>query len=209
MDSSQDKAVLTAAELGTLLDALRQEGYRVLGPTVRDRAIVYDDIAAPADLPRGWTDAQEAGHYRLERRGDDALFGFAVGPHSWKKFLHAPVLNLWKAKREDDSIQVAAPPEEPEPMAFVGVRACELAAIAIQDKVFLGGPYVDPHYRARREKAFAAREGVHRCGKLQQGWCDLLLRLDEHRAESRFWFRHRSHRDHGRVGPPLYRGTGD
>src|SRR5262249_19663783 len=48
----------------------------------------YDDIASVADLPRGWTDEQDGGRYRLHRRDDDALFGYAVGPHSWKKFLH-------------------------------------------------------------------------------------------------------------------------
>lgn len=154
IDTSQDKAVMAASDLGALLDILCRQGYRVIGPTVRDRAIVYDDIAAPADLPQGWTDAQDAGRYRLERRGDEALFGFTVGPQSWKRFLHPPVLNLWKARREGDSIRVSAPPEAAEPMAFIGVRACELSAIAIQDKVFLGGPYADPHYRARREKAF-------------------------------------------------------
>ena len=39
-------------------------------------------------------------------------------------------------------------------MAFLGVRACELNAIAIQDRVFLSGAYVDPGYKASREKTF-------------------------------------------------------
>jgi formate hydrogenlyase subunit 6/NADH:ubiquinone oxidoreductase subunit I len=43
------------------------------------------------------------------------------------------------------------PEEAPPRYAFLGVRACELAAIAIQDRVFLQGGYVDPIYRARRE----------------------------------------------------------
>jgi formate hydrogenlyase subunit 6/NADH:ubiquinone oxidoreductase subunit I len=34
------------------------------------------------------------------------------------------------------------------------VRPCELAAILVQDRVFLGGPFVDPAYRSRRESAF-------------------------------------------------------
>ncbi len=164
MDLSQGTVTLAAADLGALFDALRQEGYRVIGPTVRDRAIVYDDIAAPADLPQGWTDEQEAGRYRLERREDDALFGFAVGPQSWKKFLHPPNLNLWSARREGDSVRVSAPPEAPQRFAFIGVRACELSAIAIQDKVFLGGPYVDPHYRARRENAFIVAVNCAKAG---------------------------------------------
>src|SRR5579863_3444179 len=56
-------SVLTGDGPDVLLDALQRRGFRVLGPTVRDRAIVYDDIASLADLPRGWTDEQEGGHY--------------------------------------------------------------------------------------------------------------------------------------------------
>ena len=44
--------------------------------------------------------------------------------------------------------------EPAERYAFLAVRSCELHAIAIQDRVFLQGPYVDPHYKARREGAF-------------------------------------------------------
>ena len=87
-------AILSVDGLQALLDALADEGYRVVGPTVRDQAIVYDDIGAVADLPRGWTDMQDGGRYRLAKRDDDALFGYAVGPQSWKRFLHPPVLPL-------------------------------------------------------------------------------------------------------------------
>jgi sulfhydrogenase subunit beta (sulfur reductase) len=147
-------SLLTPAGIKALLSALKRRGYRVVGPTVRDQAIVYDDIDGLADLPRGWTDAQDAGRYRLQRRDDDALFGYAVGPHSWKRFLHPPMLRLWRAARDGDGLSLLpeAPPEAP--FAFIGVRACELHAIAIQDRVFLGGAHVDPHYRARREGAF-------------------------------------------------------
>lgn len=153
MDTAQPIA-LTREGLEALLDALRRRGYRVVGPTVRDRAIVYDDIASIADLPRGWTDEQEGGRYRLAHRDDDALFGYAVGPHSWKKFLHPPVLNLWRARRDGANVHVVPEPDPEERFAFIGVRSCELHAIAIQDRVFLGGPHIDPHYRARREGAF-------------------------------------------------------
>ncbi len=75
-------SVLTSDGVGALFDALRRRGFRVLGPTMRDRAIVCDDIAGLADLPRGWTDEQEGGHYRLIRRDDDAfnmLYAFGIG----------------------------------------------------------------------------------------------------------------------------------
>ncbi|WOJ90895.1 4Fe-4S dicluster domain-containing protein [Methylocapsa polymorpha] len=147
-------AVLTTDGLQILLDALRRRSYRLVGPTVRDEAIIYDDIATIDDLPRGWTDEQDGGHYRLLRRDDEALFGYAVGPHSWKKFLHPPVLRLWRAERDGQSVRVMPEPEPDERFAFIGVRSCELHAIAIQDEVFLGGAHVDPHYRARRHGAF-------------------------------------------------------
>lgn len=146
--------IITIEGLGRLLDVLKDRGYRVLGPTVRDGAIVYDDIVSLADLPAGWTDEQDGGRYRLIPREDDALFGYAVGPQSWKKFLHPPLLRLWKAERKEDGFLVIQEPVSSERFAFLGVRACELHAIAIQDRVFLGGEHIDPHYRARRKNAF-------------------------------------------------------
>ena len=93
METNQ-QAILSINALQALVEALKGRGYRVVGPTVRDQAIVYDDIASLADLPKGWTDEQDGGRYRLVERGDDALFGYVVGPHSWKKFLHPPVQRL-------------------------------------------------------------------------------------------------------------------
>src|SRR5271167_4792585 len=84
------------------LDALADAGYKVIGPTVSEGAIVYGEIDRAVQLPIGWTDAQTPGSYRLERREDGAVFGFAVGPHSWKKYLHVPTLRLWRAQRESD-----------------------------------------------------------------------------------------------------------
>jgi sulfhydrogenase subunit beta (sulfur reductase) len=152
--SAVPHSVLTSDGLDALLDVLRRQGFRVLGPTVRDRTIVYDDIVSLADLPRGWTDEQDGGHYRLTRRDDDALFGYAVGPHSWKKFLHAPTQRLWRAERTAEGMRVLPEPQPTERLALIGVRACELQAIAIQDRVLLGGAYADPQYRARREDNF-------------------------------------------------------
>ena len=137
-----------------LLEALRQSGYRVVGPTVREGAIVYDDLHTVADLPIGLRDEQDGGVYRLRRRKDQALFGYVVGPHSWKKFLFPPRLRLWRASRNNGLLQIEEPRDETERLAFLGVRACELSALAIQDKIFAGGPYVDPHYQTQREKLF-------------------------------------------------------
>ncbi len=140
--------------LAALIATLAAGGYAVIGPTVRDGAIVYDEVRGVADLPAGWTDRQEAGRYQLERRADGALFGYAVGPHSWKQFLHPPAELLWRARRTEAGFAVEAAPPPARRFAFLGVRACELHAIAIQDRVFLGGAYQDTGYAARREGAF-------------------------------------------------------
>ena len=147
------KVVVQRDHFQDLLDSLILKGYRVVGPTVRDGAIVYDDVTCVADLPVGWTDEQDGGKYRLHKRADQKLFGYIVGPHSWKKFLHPPVLRLWQARRESDGFAVIPESDVPTRFAFLGARSCELHAMAVQDRVFLGGPYLDPVYQARRENA--------------------------------------------------------
>jgi sulfhydrogenase subunit beta (sulfur reductase) len=149
-----DTAVLAPDALETLISSLRERGYRVLGPKLRDGAITYDELGSAQELPIGWTDAQEPGGYRLRRRDDEARFGYAVGPHSWKQFLLPSRLRLWRARRDGDGFELDGDSETPAPLAFVGVRGCELAAIAIQDRVLLGGHYVDADYASRREHAF-------------------------------------------------------
>ncbi len=144
---------LAIDQFARLFDVLHSRGYEIIGPTIDQEAIVYDRLNSIDDLPRGWTDIQEPGKYRLEERDDQALFGYNVGPQSWKKNLFPPFSTLSKATKSDQ-VWNFSEPEEPTPQyAFLGVRACELAAIGIQDKVFVGGPYVDPEYQRRRAAA--------------------------------------------------------
>ncbi len=146
--------VIEPEALEALVGVLRERGYRVLGPRLREGAIVYDDLHSAAELPIGWGDEQEAGRYRLARREDEARFGYAVGPHSWKQFLFPPRIRLWRARRRDDVLEIEEEPAELPRLALFGVRSCELHAIAIQDRVFLEGRFVDHDYEARREDAF-------------------------------------------------------
>jgi ferredoxin len=147
-------AYLERDQFPRLLSALTARGFQIVGPTVVDEAIVFDEIRSVADLPIGWTDEQDAGRYRLKPRADGAFFGYAVGPHSWKKFLFPPQVRLWAARRENNAFAVKGEPQPAPKFAFLGVRACDLAAIGIQDRVFMGGAFTDPIYKARREEAF-------------------------------------------------------
>jgi len=148
-------AVMGASQLGKLIESLASRGYEVLGPTVRDGAIIYDRIESASELPVGWTDEQKPGQYRLKRREDEAVFGFVVGPQSWKKYLHPAEVRLWSAERQEGTFRIINNEKKPKrPSAFLGVRACELKAIGIQDKVLLGGEYRDSIYGGRREGVF-------------------------------------------------------
>jgi sulfhydrogenase subunit beta (sulfur reductase) len=148
--------VIERIDFDALLAALTGRGYTVLGPTVRDEAIVYDEVTRARDLPVGWTDEQDGGHYRLRRRDDEALFGYAVGPHSWKKYQLPAEVKLWSARVDEDGAltDVTEPPRESPRYAFLGARSCELHAMGILDRVLLRGKHADPADRARGEDLF-------------------------------------------------------
>jgi formate hydrogenlyase subunit 6/NADH:ubiquinone oxidoreductase subunit I len=162
MTQFQGKFRLERAHLQQLFDALTRRGYQIVGPTVRDHAIVYEQLNSVADLPMGWTDEQDGGRYRLKKRDDEALFGFTVGPQSWKQFLHPPKQRLWRAERQGKSIDIIREDDKPPKYAFIGVRSCDLHAIAVQDRVLLHDRYTDPIYQARREDCFIVAVN---CGK--------------------------------------------
>lgn len=150
----ENRFLITPEGLGILLAELRGMGRTLIGPVVRDGAIVYDEITGIDDLPVGWGDAQEAGHYRLEKRDDEAMFAYNSSPMAWKRFLHPPAITLWKARRQDEGFRIETETADPPPYAFIGVRACDLHAIAIQDRVLMEDRFPDPHYAARRNDVF-------------------------------------------------------
>jgi sulfhydrogenase subunit beta (sulfur reductase) len=154
--------VLDLDGLQGLIETLQARGYTVIGPTVRQGAVVNTQITSVEDLPRGWGDEQEAGTYRLRRREDDALFGFASGAQSAKPVFFPTSELLWRGHREDGAFSVddgREPHSTPSsggepPYALLGVRSCDVAAIAIHDRVLASRRYQDAHYAARRDDAF-------------------------------------------------------
>ncbi len=142
------------AGFGRLLDELKARGYELIGPTVRDGAIVLDSIEGLSDLPAGIREVQGPGRYRLERRADDRLFDWAHGPDSAKQLLFPAREHLATAVKANGDLRIAAAPQDERRFAFIGLRSCDLHAIAIQDRVFLDGPAPDPRYAARRRGSF-------------------------------------------------------
>jgi sulfhydrogenase subunit beta (sulfur reductase) len=149
------KVRLSVDQIDRLIRLLAARGHEVLGPAIRDGAVVCDQLDGACSLPQGQTDEQEAGRYRLKPRGDAALFGYAVGPESWKKYLHPAEVKLFEAEQKDGVFRILnSTPQPRRHWAFLGVRACDLAAIGIQDRVLLDGQYRDSIYEARRDRVF-------------------------------------------------------
>ncbi|GHH59640.1 4Fe-4S ferredoxin [Kitasatospora indigofera] len=148
-------AVIDKDGLDALVAVLAGRGRTVIGPIVRDGAIVLAELGSGADLPYGWGVELEAGTYRLRAREDGAAFAHSAGPQSWKTFLHPPRVREWSADRSaDGDLVVTEETGTPPAYAFLGVRPCDLRAIAIQDRVLTGGRHADQGYRGRRERAF-------------------------------------------------------
>ena len=149
--------LLHRTDLDRLISVLSDRGYEVVGPTVRkqEHIISYGDVSSTDDFPIGIGDEQEAGTYRLVDRGDDKLFGYVLTDSSPISYLLPAEAPIWAGKKNGNGFEEVAMPPPPK-YAFIGVRPCELAAVAIQDAVFMGDGAICPTYRERREQAFFA-----------------------------------------------------
>jgi sulfhydrogenase subunit beta (sulfur reductase) len=137
-----------------LIDRLRREGYEVIGPRIADGAVTYAEVSSLSDLPIEIQDEQEPGRYRLKQVDGGGYFDHVVGPHSLKPFLFPPRTTVLEVLRVRDSWEAIVPDLPQHKRAVIGVRSCDLHALAIQDRVFLEGPHCDPEYAACRAGLF-------------------------------------------------------
>ena len=149
--------VLTLDGLQALIDELRAGGRSVIGPTVRDGVVTHAPITGVGDLPAGVGDEQDAAHYRLRDRADESVFGYTVPATSWKSLLFPARELLFRRPAgvtTDASLDELAGDAAQEPRyALLGVRSCDLHALAIHDRVLLGRAAVDVRYARRRQGA--------------------------------------------------------
>lgn len=139
--------------MSALIDALYHAGYSCIGPQVRDGSIVYEPLTKVEQLPWGVRDHQSPGQYQLEKTDEQKAFGFSNGAMAIKPILFKPQETVWKVIRNAEG-QLEFIPHHPQekPIAILGARACDLAAMNIQDKVFLSDKQnPDPRYLMRRQ----------------------------------------------------------
>lgn len=139
-------------QLRLLIDRLKLT-HRVIGPREEYGVVVLSEIEF-SDIPAGYRDSQQSGKYRLEEGKASEIFSFSVGPHSFKTFLSPPVQEIFSFRRAKKGIGIDENPSKGNPLAFIGARACDLAALRLLDKVFLEGPAPDGKYLARRKDIF-------------------------------------------------------
>ena len=153
---------LERAALDRLFAVLKDAGYRCVGPRLRDGAIVFDTLDSPDQLPWGWRDEQAPGHYRLRHDTENAhrAFAWANGPQAIKPLTFAPRETLWQSQRAaDGALSFSAVAPVAEKIAVLGARACDLAALRLQEQHFLEGEHRDAYFQQRREHLLII--GVH------------------------------------------------
>ena len=154
MDNARNH-FLPHGQLQTLINALQQAGFACVGPQVCEGAIVYDAITTVDQLPWGIRDRQAPGEYQLEVLDEKKAFAFSNGPQAIKPILFKPTETVWRAERNSAGKLEFNPHIALEaPIAIIGARACDLAAMVIQDKVFLDKKHPDIHYQQRRTALF-------------------------------------------------------
>lgn len=157
---------LPHAKLQNLIKVLTLEGFACVGPQVSAGTIVYDKLTDAKQLPWGIIDHQKPGQYRLEKTDLPQAFAWTNGPQAIKPYLFKSCDIAWCAKKIDNRLMVFHEQNTiARPLAFIGARACDLAGMAIQDKILMEDCYIDPFYKERREKFFVIAVNCNRCSE--------------------------------------------
>ncbi len=154
---------LPRSSLSQLYDTLSNKGYRVVGPKVDLGAITYTELGSFDELPVGVQEKQAPGSYQLSHTGGVRNFSWANGHSAIKPYVYASTETLWQVSETDNGF-VFKPGEPNAPLtAIIGVRACDIAALRIQDQHFLHNTYRDEYYAERREKLFLVGVNCSHC----------------------------------------------
>ncbi|WP_455376890.1 4Fe-4S dicluster domain-containing protein [Petrachloros mirabilis] len=142
---------MAKVSLQQLIELLGRQGYRVIAPVISEGSVQWGTITRVSDLPIGWRDTQEPGRYRVEQTDSRQIFSTVLGAQSAKPLTFAPQERLITIERTPSSERILAEDPTADKIAVLGIRACDLAGLIVQDRIFLHDAFVDPYYRARRE----------------------------------------------------------
>jgi sulfhydrogenase subunit beta (sulfur reductase) len=144
-----EQKFLVRERLDALFRVLVEAGCTIVGPRRQDGAIVFAPLTSADELPAGVRDAQQPGEYRLSDSASPRRFSFANGPQALKPLFFAAHEPLWQAAQDQGRLTFTAVKPARQRLAILGVRACDLAALALHDAHFAH----DAHYARRRAGA--------------------------------------------------------
>lgn len=137
-------------DLQQLFQLLQDQGYRVIGPRLDSHAIVYDEIRTAEQLPSGMEVRQAPGRYELHQREHGRHFSWANTAQTIKPLTFAPNETLWTCQRDEQgNLQFQQQLPEAGSLAVIGARACDLAALKLQQQHFLNQHAEDPWFKQR------------------------------------------------------------
>ena len=155
METIDDALFLPHSQLQSFIDLLWRKSYEVIGPHVSQNTIEYLPLHQVDELPFAYRDKQEPGRYHLVKTSHERYFAWANGAQALKPMTFKASQTLWQAhKNANQELEFSTPSSPLLNTAVIGVRACDLAALAIQDQHFLQGDYVDPFYQSQRQHLF-------------------------------------------------------
>lgn len=133
---------------------------------IDDIDVLRAHLATQGVLHEVMTDGDNAGCWHPVSPAGQGFAGFAPGvpQEGLKAFFFAARENLFVF---DGEMFRATLPTQP-PRVFFGVRACDISALAVQDRFFAD----DPYYRARRDGALIV--GVDCLAPCANGFCHVL-----------------------------------
>lgn len=141
--------VASSAALAALVGVLEDRGHDVVAPVVRHGSWVLGHVGAADRLPVGVGVEQAPGRSRLTHDRGRRSFDSAPTP-PWTPLLHPPEVDLVVLHRSSGEPLVSGPTAPGRPLALFGVRACDVRAIEILDRVLAAGGGGDPDWLARR-----------------------------------------------------------
>lgn len=145
---------LAHAQIDDMLKVLQNKGYKCVAPRYIDGAINYATLNQARELPWGMEDEQGSAHYKVIKTGVKRAFAFTLPAQSVKPMLFKAHETIWKVIRNVEGKLAFESQVVYEKIAVFGVRACDLRAIAIQDRIFIDDAYQDIRYLKRRENQF-------------------------------------------------------
>ncbi len=151
---NDEKKFLPYEKLKHFFAILKESGFQIVGPTVIDEAIVYEEINEPEELPWHYVTKQGPGEYQIIKTKTKKAFNFVNTAMAIKPFTFASREILWQADKSNDKLSFTSQQEISPNIAFIGARPCDLQALRIQDKVFMGQNYCDNRYQQKRQKLF-------------------------------------------------------